>query len=96
MGGVVRRYVYIYLHNNYYFFRRIYTPLHVYALFLTAASLLFVHYPSARMRVARVIVVLRVCVCIYVCMCCHSYLPPHTLESQNRDTNAFIAIQRSC
>ena len=27
-----------------------------------------------------------------VCMCVHSYLPPHTLELQNRDTNEFIAI----
>ena len=32
-------------------------------------------------------------VCMYVCMCVHSYLPPHTLESQNRDTNEFIAVQ---
>ena len=23
-------------------------------------------------------------VCVYVCMCVHSYLPPHTLESQKR------------
>ena len=23
--------------------------------------------------------------CMYVCMCVHSYLPPHTLESQKRD-----------
>ena len=35
-----------------------------------------------------------VCVCMCVCMCDHSYLPPHTLESQNRDTNVFTAIQR--
>ena len=28
-------------------------------------------------------------------MCVHSYLPPHTLESQNRDTNKLIAIQGS-
>ena len=45
---------------------------------------------------ARVIVVL-VCVyvCMYVCMyvCVRSNLPPHTLESQKRDTNRFIAIQ---
>ena len=36
-------------------------------------------------------------VCIPVCMslCVHSYLPPHTLESQKRDTNIFLAIQRS-
>ena len=33
------------------------------------------------------------CVCVYVCMCIHSYLPPHTLESQKRDINEFIAIQ---
>ena len=30
-----------------------------------------------------------------VCMCVHSYLPPHTLELQNRDTNGFIPIQGS-
>ena len=30
-----------------------------------------------------------------VCMCIHSYLPPHTLELQNRDTNEFIAMQGS-
>ena len=35
------------------------------------------------------------CVCMYVCMCVHSYLPPHTLESQKRDTNGFCAIQGS-
>ena len=33
------------------------------------------------------------CVCVYVCMCVHSNLPPHTLESQKRDTNGFIAIR---
>ena len=34
---------------------------------------------------------------MYVCMCVcvHSYLPPHTLESQKRDTNGFCAIQGS-
>ena len=36
---------------------------------------------------ARVTVVVScVCVCMYVCVCVHSYLPHHTLESQNRDT----------
>ena len=30
-----------------------------------------------------------------VCMCVHSNLSPHTLESQKRDTNGFIAIQES-
>ena len=35
------------------------------------------------------------CVCMYVCMCVHSYLPPHTLESQKRDTNGLCAIQGS-
>ena len=34
-------------------------------------------------------------VCVYVCMCVHSYLPPHTLESQKRDTNGFCTIQGS-
>ena len=28
-----------------------------------------------------------------VCMCVRSNLLPHTLESQERDTNGFIAIQ---
>ena len=46
------------------------------------------------MRAARVTVVV-LCVCMCVCVCDHSYLPPHTLESQNRDTNEFIAIQGS-
>ena len=34
-------------------------------------------------------------VCVYVCVCgyVHSNLLPHTLESQKRDTNGFIAIQ---
>ena len=47
------------------------------------------------MHTARVTVVV-LCVCMYVCMCVcmcvHSYLPPHTLESQKRDTNGFIAL----
>ena len=34
-------------------------------------------------------------VCVYVCVCVHSYLPPHTLESQKRDINRFCAIQGS-
>ena len=34
------------------------------------------------------------CVCVCVCVCVHSNLPHHTLESQNRDTNGFIAIQQ--
>ena len=37
--------------------------------------------------------------CVYVylcmCMCVHSYLSPHTLKSQKRDTNVFIAMQGS-
>ena len=41
---------------------------------------------------ARVTVVV-LCVCMCVCVCVHSYLPPHTLESQKRDTNRFCAIQ---
>ena len=45
---------------------------------------------------ARVTVVV-LCVCMYVCVCVcvHSYLLPHTLESQKRDTNGFCAIQGS-
>ena len=44
---------------------------------------------------ARVTVVVPcVCVCVCVCMCVHSNLLPHTLESQKRDTNGFIA--KSC
>ena len=43
---------------------------------------------------ARVIVV-GLCVCMYVCMymCVRSNLLPHTLESQKRGTNSFIAIR---
>ena len=52
---------------------------------------------------ARSVVVLCVCmcVCVYVCMyiimyvCIHSYLPPHTLELQKKDTNGLITIQES-
>ena len=44
--------------------------------------------PSARMRAARVTVVVP---CVFVCV--RSNLPPHTLESQKRDTNGFIEIQ---
>ena len=40
------------------------------------------------MRAARVTVVVP-------CVCVHCNLPPHTLESQKRDTNGFIAIQES-
>ena len=29
----------------------------------------------------------RMYVCMYVCVCVRSNLPPHTLESQKRDTN---------
>ena len=31
--------------------------------------------------------------CTVVVLCVHSYLPPHTSESQKRDTNGFIATQ---
>ena len=30
-----------------------------------------------------------------VCVCVHSNLPPHTLESQKRGTNGFIAIRET-
>ena len=33
------------------------------------------------------------CSCPCVCVCVRSNLLPHTLESQKRDTNGFIAIQ---
>ena len=46
-------------------------------------------------RVTVVVLCVCMCVCMYVCMCVHSYLPPHTLESQKRDTNGFCAIQIS-
>ena len=29
-------------------------------------------------------------VCMFVCVCVRSNLPPHTLESQKRDTNIII------
>ena len=58
----------------------------------------FLFINPRRACTARVTVVV-LCVCMYVCMCVcvcvHSYLPPHTLESQKRDTNGFCAIQRS-
>ena len=38
-------------------------------------------------RVTVVVLCVRMYLCVYVCMCVHSYLPPHTLESQKRDTN---------
>ena len=44
-------------------------------------------------RVTVVVLCVYVCVCMCVCVCVHSYLPPHTLQSQNRDTNGFCAIQ---
>ena len=31
--------------------------------------------------------------CVSLCVCVRSNLPPHTLESQKRETNGFIAIQ---
>ena len=46
-------------------------------------------------RVTVVVLCVCMCVCMYVCMCVHSYLPPHTLESQKRDTNGLCAIQGS-
>ena len=30
---------------------------------------------------------------MYICVCVRSNLPPHTLESQKRGTNRFIAIR---
>ena len=52
---------------------------------------------AARVTVVVLCVCMYVCtyVCVYVHMCIHSYLPPYTLESQNRDTNEFISIQGS-
>ena len=49
---------------------------------------------AARVTVVVLCVCVYVCmyVCVYVCVCVHSYLPPHTLESQNRDANGFCAI----
>ena len=66
-----------------------------------AASLLFVHngysVPLAGFTV--IINPRRACAArvtvVVLCVCVHSYLPPHTLESQNRDTNGFCAIQGS-
>ena len=45
-------------------------------------------------RVTVVVLCVCMCVCVYVCVCVHSYLLPHTLESQKRDTNGFCAIQK--
>ena len=43
---------------------------------------------NPRHACAAKVTVVGLCVCMYVC----SNLPPHTLESQKRDTNGFIAI----
>ena len=53
------------------------------------------HFVNPRRACAARVTVVVLCVCICVCMCVHSYLPPHTLESQKRDTNGFCAIQGS-
>ena len=37
----------------------------------------------------------RACAVRVTYVCVHSYLPPHTLKSQKRDTNGFCAIQGS-
>ena len=76
--------------------KEIYRLLHISYLYSTCISFfcsciptsLFINPPRA--CTARVIVVV-----LYVCMCIHSYLLPHTLESQKRDTTEFIAIQGS-
>ena len=48
------------------------------------------------MHVCIITVSLYVCVStIIMYVCGHYNLPPHTLESQKRDTNGFIAIQES-
>ena len=51
--------------------------------------------PRRACTVRVTVVVLCVCVCVCVYVCVHSYLPHHTLESHNRDTNGFTVIQRS-
>ena len=50
---------------------------------------------SCEFTIGLVVVCVCMYVCVYMCMCVHSYLPPHTLEAQNRDINEFIAIQGS-
>ena len=44
---------------------------------------------NPRRACAARVIVLGLCVCV----CVSSNLPPHTLESQKRDTNRFIAIR---
>ena len=44
---------------------------------------------NPRRACAARVIVLGLCVCV----CVRSNLPPHTLESQKRDTNGFIAMQ---
>ena len=45
---------------------------------------------NPRRACAARVTVVGLCVCMYVCSL---YLPPHTLESQKRDTNRFITIR---
>ena len=59
---------------------------------VSSVCVLYIINPR-RVCAARVtVVVLCVCMylCVYVCMCVHSYLPPHTLESQKRDTKLIL------
>ena len=56
---------------------------------------LFIMFINPRHACAARVTVVVLCVCMCVCVCVHSYLPPHTLESQKRDTNGFCAIQGS-
>ena len=58
---------------------------------------IFIALINPRRACAARVTVVVLCVCMYVCtcVCVHSYLPPHTLESQKRDTNGFCAKQGS-
>ena len=87
MGMVLRRYVYRFPHNTYPYSSCICSFLQHHLYFLLTLG-------SVCMRAVRITVVV-LCVCMCVCIVCLStHIPPHTLESQKRDINGFIAIQR--
>ena len=67
----------------------------IFAILCFLSNLTLCVFNPRRACAARVTVVVLMYVCVYVCVCVHSYLPPHTLESQKRDTNGFCAIQGS-
>ena len=72
--GCVCKEVYRFPHSTYPYFSCICSFLQQHPYFLFNVN------PRRACAVRVTVVVL--CVCMCVCMCVHSYLPPHTLESQ--------------